>query len=200
MKECPKCQTQKDLCEYGRDKQKKDGLNTYCKACIRGRSAKQRELHSEYANIYAGEYRRINRELLRKKSYINYYVNWEKRAEQSKRSYEKHKEKIAKQRAEKSREAVEQEKNRKRQAEWRANNKTRVGKTVARWKKKNPHKAACHTLILWALRTGVIKKPEACEECSAIGKVEAHHTDYLKPLDVIWVCKGCHSKKHRIYR
>ena len=75
-----------------------------------------------------------------------------------------------------------------------------MSRIVGEWKKRNPQKAAAHTLILWAIRSGVIKKPEKCEECKKNNKLEGHHLDYLKPLEVIWLCKSCHSKKHRIYR
>jgi|SRR5579863_122674 len=124
----------------------------------------------------------------------------EKRAEQQKRSYEKHKQEIARRRAEKRRTNEGKEKNRLRQKDWRRKNSSRTRTAVAGWKKRNPQKAACHTLILWAIRTALIKKPEKCEECCEILKLEGHHRDYLKPLEVTWLCKNCHAKKHRIYR
>jgi hypothetical protein len=39
----------------------------------------------------------------------------------------------------------------------------------------------------------VSKQP--CRECGAIN-VEAHHADYSKPLDVIWLCHKHHVEFH----
>lgn len=41
---------------------------------------------------------------------------------------------------------------------------------------------------------GKMVKPAECEHCSAGGKLEAHHHDYSKPLEVVWLCKPCHVK------
>jgi rubrerythrin len=46
-----------------------------------------------------------------------------------------------------------------------------------------------------ALEAGrLIKKP--CERCNSIHKVEGHHEDYSKPLEVVWLCKSCHVARH----
>ncbi len=38
------------------------------------------------------------------------------------------------------------------------------------------------------------KKP--CFGCGNI-KVQAHHEDYSKPLEIIWLCTSCHGIRHR---
>lgn len=200
MKQCTKCHLLREISEFGKDKSKIDGLYSSCKNCVNSRNTKYRKLHRIQAKEYAKKYREINREILKKKSWITYYTNWEKRAEDGKKYYNERKQKIAEKRANKRREEEEREKNRLRQKKWRDENKSQIAKHVSGWKKRNPQKSAAHTLVLWAVRSGVLIKPERCSECQKKSKIEAHHNDYLKPLEVIWLCKICHSKKHRIYR
>lgn len=48
---------------------------------------------------------------------------------------------------------------------------------------------------LMALKRGTLKK-QPCEECGS-PRVQMHHDDYLKPLDVRWLCVYCHRDAHR---
>lgn len=45
-----------------------------------------------------------------------------------------------------------------------------------------------------ALRNRTLVKNN-CEYCGE-SKVQAHHHDYSKPLEVIWLCQKCHSDLH----
>lgn len=52
-----------------------------------------------------------------------------------------------------------------------------------------------HHSVETALKNGTLEKKQ-CEVCGA-KRVDAHHDDYSKPLDVRWLCRGHHLKFHR---
>jgi transposase-like protein len=43
-----------------------------------------------------------------------------------------------------------------------------------------------------ALKSGLLTRPSVCEECGESRYCEAAHSDYLRPLDVRWLCRSCH--------
>lgn len=65
------------------------------------------------------------------------------------------------------------------------------------WRKRNPERYTAHIIVGNALRSGKLINPCQCERCGTRGKVHAHHEDYTKPLDVIWLCRWCHGERHR---
>jgi hypothetical protein len=68
---------------------------------------------------------------------------------------------------------------------------------VTEWRKRNPEKYKSYAKVAYALRTGALKRPSACEKCHGEHQLDAHHDDYSKPLDVKWLCRPCHSERHR---
>lgn len=67
-----------------------------------------------------------------------------------------------------------------------------------KYKQNNPEKARAHHAVANAIITGRLMRPCACSCCEGPGRIEAHHDDYSKPLDVTWLCKKCHSQLRRI--
>lgn len=43
-----------------------------------------------------------------------------------------------------------------------------------------------------AIRAGVLTRPSECSRCNLPRFCEAAHTDYSRPLDVVWLCRSCH--------
>ena len=57
-------------------------------------------------------------------------------------------------------------------------------------------------LLNKAIKDGRAKKGYACENASpdCKGRLEAHHDNYAKPLDVNWFCKHHHDKYHQVIK
>ena len=73
----------------------------------------------------------------------------------------------------------------------------RVSKSVEEWRKRNPLGKIAHRTVFVELRAGrLIKERCPCGET----KVEAHHEDYSKPLEITWLCKQHHTLRHCIKR
>lgn len=63
------------------------------------------------------------------------------------------------------------------------------------YRRKYPNKYTAHSAVNNAVRNGKLLKIEICE-CGSTFHVEAHHDDYLKPLEVRWLCAMCHKRWH----
>ena len=64
-----------------------------------------------------------------------------------------------------------------------------------RQKIKFPEKIAARAAVNLAVHQGtLVKRP--CEHCGA-KRVHGHHTDYSRPLDVMWLCQKCHTNEHK---
>lgn len=78
--------------------------------------------------------------------------------------------------------------------------KTEKGKEAAKRARKkymelNPLRRSAHIAVGNAIRDGKLQKLP-CFICGAIA--EAHHPDYGRPLDVVWLCKTHHQETHKI--
>ena len=78
---------------------------------------------------------------------------------------------------------------------YRARHPTRLKKQRQEYVAKYPEKVKARSLANTALKAGKIKKPERCSMCGESLKLEMHHHDYAKPLDVVWLCPKCHAKE-----
>lgn len=59
----------------------------------------------------------------------------------------------------------------------------------------NAKKVAARQIVRMALRGGILTR-QPCNHCGSL-KVEAHHEDYDKPLEVLWLCFIEHRRLHR---
>lgn len=61
---------------------------------------------------------------------------------------------------------------------------------------RNPKVRSAQVAVGNAVRDGKLTKPSYCECCREALFVEAHHCDYNKPLEVMWLCDRCHKDWH----
>jgi ribosomal protein S27AE len=95
---------------------------------------------------------------------------------------------------------------------WRDNNKEKVllrqrgydkerrAKRIAAMKEDFIHKPnkyrAIRTVNKYIFYGKIAKKTE-CEQCGVGGYLVKHHNDYLKRLEIVWLCSSCHTKWHQ---
>ena len=78
---------------------------------------------------------------------------------------------------------------------WRESHPGYMTQAKREWWQKNRDKLKVKDTLRYAIKTGkVVKLP--CQECGSQDS-QAHHPDYSKPLDVIWLCREHHMEIHR---
>ena len=80
--------------------------------------------------------------------------------------------------------------------------KTEQGKEAHRrgikaYQERYPMRHAAHVITGNAIRDGKLIRTSNCSVCGSTEKIEGHHDDYTKPLDVRWLCEKCHKEWHR---
>ena len=63
------------------------------------------------------------------------------------------------------------------------------------WRREDPRRQRGHNAVTRAIKKGLLVRAPCCR-CGAERSL-AHHEDYDKPLDVIWLCQPCHSQRHK---
>ena len=99
---------------------------------------------------------------------------------------------------------------------WRKNNKERtlelntrsVSKCIEtrraygrNYKNKYPKKYKCRMTTHSAIENGSLIRPDICSVCCGTDKyIQAHHDNYDRPLEVVWLCNSCHNELHKQLR
>jgi len=65
--------------------------------------------------------------------------------------------------------------------------------SIKRYRIKYPEKQRARQIIQARLRRGTMKAG-ICK-CGR-DDTQAHHSDYSKPLEVVWLCSSCHGEEH----
>jgi len=201
-KVCPTCGIHKDAGDFYQNKSRLDGLTYECKECSSA-SAKARfqriKMLRESGYLSTAESRVCSKCCERKdrsefhvnvsaldglhsackqceEEYVCQYRKSDARAESLKRY----------QSSDKFREVLK-----------RYQSSMKFIEVIERYETNNPEKKAAHTAVNHAVEIGRLIKPNECEGCGCASKrLEGHHEDYSRQLDVIWLCKQCHVQLH----
>lgn len=176
MKTCKYCKIEKEEDRFP------NGKGRYkCRDCTNEYARKLFHKHKEKFNENRRKYYETHKEnqLARQKEY-----------------YKENRDEIRRKANARNKTPEEREKANARSRKWARENKERHYKNSKRSKERNPERQLAHQSVMWALRLGFLIKPDFCSKCERKIKVEGHHTDYKKPLEVIWLCRTCHLKEH----
>jgi hypothetical protein len=64
-----------------------------------------------------------------------------------------------------------------------------------KWRNEDKRRVIAHNAVARAIKKGLLIGAP-CVRCGNI-KSLAHHEDYDKPLDVMWLCEPCHKQRHK---
>lgn len=95
--------------------------------------------------------------------------------------------------------AAHRDKRRQYIEKWQQKNLSRVAETKKRWKTNHREEVNVHSLVYRKThgQSPEIHRPPECSSCGAVGgRIEGHHYDYSKPLELTWLCSSCHLKIH----
>ena len=70
-------------------------------------------------------------------------------------------------------------------------------RVTAKWRIDHPERKSAQTAVGNAVRDGRLT-PHPCWVCGK--RAEAHHPDYSRPLEVVWLCPGHHKQTHALHR
>jgi hypothetical protein len=85
----------------------------------------------------------------------------------------------------------------------RANKPERIAnakRLTSRWRTEHPERRFAQIALGNAVRSGEIKPWPMCAMPDCSSRPEAHHPDYSRPLDVVWLCSAHHKQAHALIR
>ena len=85
---------------------------------------------------------------------------------------------------------------RRKNLERHAKNRAEHYRQNREYEKRHPDRHRAKARVQYALKTGKLTRLP-CQVCG-VTKTQAHHDDYTRPLDVIWLCRECHAERHRL--
>ena len=198
MKHCNTCLEEKELSEFSPKKNGYLGRNSDCKKCCAIKAKQYRKKNHEKVLILKRAYAEKNRDkineqnrnrrkdpIIREKCRLYAKKRYEKNPFYTKEVYQRNPE------YRKKRNIASKE--------WKLKNKHSALANNINQKIRYPEKVRARNILRCAVYSKRICKPNICENCmKEFNRIEGHHDDYSKPLEVKWLCVTCHKELHRI--
>jgi hypothetical protein len=83
-------------------------------------------------------------------------------------------------------------------SQWHKDHADRVRQIKMEWRLRNREKVRANRRLQKAVLSGDVLV-DVCKVCGTLDEIEAHHDDYSKPLEVVWLCKVHHGATRRKY-
>lgn len=80
---------------------------------------------------------------------------------------------------------------------YRNKNKDKIKDIVNKYEDKNSEKRTAWGKVAYAIKKGLLEKPKECQICNLESRLDAHHKNYEKPLEVLFICRICHNAIHK---
>jgi hypothetical protein len=182
VKTCNRCGAAKQLLDFPPDKQNTDGRKGKCRACVLARQRELRAAHPETERAWVA-------------------ANHERVLSQKRSHRERNSDRLRRENRERARRArsTEEGLERSRQVARRHYAKNRIALLISDKQRaqRDRQKIRARNAVSRALRTGRLVRASSCSACGRTErKLQAHHADYARPLDVIWLCSPCHKREH----
>ena len=188
QKHCPKCSKTKPLLEFFKNNNNSRGVGSYCKICQLSYQRKHyRKKHSRKVGFKVQITTKICSKCRLVKKANCFYDHPQGRDGKSSRCAE------CAYLATKSNNEKIKYKVSKLQKEHYRKSKIKLDTIYkSRHRAKHPDRQRARQILTNAINRGHILR-DPCRICNSINKIEAHHPDYARPLEVVWLCRDHHK-------
>jgi hypothetical protein len=94
-------------------------------------------------------------------------------------------------------EATVNERKRNRAQKYLDRRRAEAIRCTMRWRVQNPEKLIAYNTVAYAISTNRLTRGR-CTGCGTDRFVCGYHTNYAKPLDVVWRCRPCNNRSKRL--
>jgi hypothetical protein len=178
-KKCVTCKEAKPVTDFSRNKARNDGLQATCRACNKEYQREHYLKNKESILNRHAIYRETHKEEIRAWQHDYQLANKERISAYHALYGELNKDTL-----------------RKKNSEWGRIRTEKIRSGLAPKRQIPLEKARAYSQVAAAISAGLLPQPKSCSLCDSTEKLEYHHEDYSKPLEVVELCHKCHMRLH----